>query len=138
MRGKSDTARTPPLSSLPAHPRTSPATAAIGQQRRCEHHHRPRWTHAVCKREGNHTTRRHEYHHRLRWTPGVCRPKENPTTRRRDHHCRLRCIGTHHSPSMRRRAGIRYVPLPPPRNSPSNHPYPARKRRRQADNEHNH
>ena len=52
-RGKSDTARTPPPSSLPAQPQTSPVTAAIGQQRLHEHHHCPRWTHAVCEREGN-------------------------------------------------------------------------------------
>ena len=103
MRGKSDAARTPPLLSLPAHPRTSPATVAVGQQRRCEHHRHPHWTRVVCERKGNHTTRRREYHRRLRWTPGVCGHKENPTTRRQDHHCRPRHIGTHHSPSMRRR-----------------------------------
>ena len=104
-RGKSDAARTPPLSSLPGHPRTSPATAVVGQQRRRKHHRRPRWTHAVCEREGNHTTRRREYHRRLRWTPGVCRPKENPTTRRRDYHRRPRWIHAISEPKGNTRRG---------------------------------
>ena len=52
-RGKSDMARTPPPSSLPAQPRTSPVTATVGQQRQRKHHCRPRWTHTVCERKGN-------------------------------------------------------------------------------------
>ena len=104
-RGKSDAARTPPLSSLPAHPRTSPATAAVGQQRRCKHHRRPRWTHAVCEPEGNHTMRQCEYHRHLRWTPRVCRPKENPTTRWRDYHRRPRWIHAISKPKGNTRQG---------------------------------